>query len=372
MNDGNTSIEFVSETGPIDFSVMMQEGVKALTKILSSHIQDNPHLLRENSMKVIFKENNGKIEPVLTTRSSENAEIEKLNCRTDGVNIDYIEEDDSNQKQISELYEDYEVIEFDNEGNYHICEKTPEDSKTTPMDKSKESCKSHIDINKNNQSQLDISICPSYDPVNAESITNLGTRDIEGSAEPISSYEHEIVFEHDNGKSTKFMPPMTDENGHYSPSSDKISTGSTSDSSPAPCLCHSNEESSYRRFFKHDYPKQRPYSVPNFKALMHYTMAGQNLCPICEYYVVFGTPPKQMMRWYSSKRQNLQNETIPAYHCREHYPAYMDGSSELPEDDCLSQEQSTTPNNQQDAEYFDNDTKRSKRKKKKSKKKGKR
>lgn len=36
----NASVEVVSENGPMPINVMMQEGVKALTKILSNQLQD--------------------------------------------------------------------------------------------------------------------------------------------------------------------------------------------------------------------------------------------------------------------------------------------------------------------------------------------
>ena len=173
MNNGNTSIEFVSESGPIDFSVMMHEGVKALTKILSTHLQDNPDLINERSMKVIFKDNNGKLEPVLAPSESTGTQGKEELDTTD-IREGRIEAGKRiGSNQVEDLDEDYEVIEFDNEGNYHVCEKgTDEDSTSMVEDLSSDG----ESTTKNNDRML----CRSED------------RDIEGS-KPVS-YTHLDVY----------------------------------------------------------------------------------------------------------------------------------------------------------------------------------
>lgn len=58
QNTNNTSIELISENGPISLNLMMEEGVKALTRILSNQLNDTPgtqpmHFIIKKMIKTI-------------------------------------------------------------------------------------------------------------------------------------------------------------------------------------------------------------------------------------------------------------------------------------------------------------------------------
>ena len=294
MGNGNASIEFVSENGPIDFSVMMQEGVKALTKILSTHLQDNPDLINEKSMKVIFKDNNGKLEPVF-------APSESISEKGPGDEREIRNENASDENRSEETDEDYEVIEFDNEGNYHVCAKGSEDRILNPdrgriqeIDDSSEEDSCDGDKSITGDGNLNIS--------NNLPKAKLDVQVPTLQSGPISSTEHEIVFEHENGVNTRFSPSSGFKNeftdkGDPHPLHHKSSMHH--DTNPNSCACHRNNSHGSKDGYQ--YPQQTPHSVPNFKALLQSTLSNRQLCPFCEYYLVFGTPPAYMMRRAASK-----------------------------------------------------------------------
>ncbi|CDO93637.1 unnamed protein product [Kluyveromyces dobzhanskii CBS 2104] len=283
MSNGNTSIEFVSENGPIDFSVMMQEGVKALTKILSTHLQDNPDLVNEKSMKVIFKDNNGKLEPVF-------APSEKI---YETINNEKVEEVFDDNQDDEEADEDYEVIEFDNEGNYHVCAKGSQNL-GSDYDETEPSKIEHVDDSTdmyNHEEDEMVKSDNNHFLPKDQRHEHIGGQRVN----PISSTEHEIVFEHENGDNITFSPSeiMNDE---YLDKKEQhqVHHHNHSDRRTSSCACQNGHEG-----FR--YPDHVSNSAPNFRALLQHTLKGKQMCPFCEYYVVFGTPPAYIMRWASSK-----------------------------------------------------------------------
>ena len=283
MGNGNASIEFVSENGPIDFSVMMQEGVKALTKILSTHLQDNPDLINEKSMKVIFKDNNGKLEPVFAP-SEGNSGLINGNDQDENYDED---------RDIEEANEDYEVIEFDNEGNYHVCAKGTQNRAIGYDEKVYSKSEHYADSTDTHDYDEDGIINEDNNQLLPKDKWNGHMTRLKNGA--ISSAEHEVVFEHDNGDNTTFSPAETINDGHMDKRDrSHMHHSGHSEKTGGSCACQENKDS-----FK--YPDHVPNSAPNFRALLQHTVNGKQMCPFCEYYVVFGTPPAYIMRWASSK-----------------------------------------------------------------------
>lgn len=56
---------------------------------------------------------------------------------------------------------------------------------------------------------------------------------------------------------------------------------------------------------EYDYPATQPRKAPNFTALMN---VKKPLCLFCEYYMVFGEPPRNMIKWYNS---NYEYDDLP-------------------------------------------------------------
>ncbi|QLQ82634.1 hypothetical protein HG537_0H03970 [Torulaspora globosa] len=55
----------------------------------------------------------------------------------------------------------------------------------------------------------------------------------------------------------------------------------------------------------YDYPTTQPRKTPNFTALMN---VKKPLCLFCEYYMVFGEPPRNMIKWYNN---NYEYDDLP-------------------------------------------------------------
>ena len=95
-NNGNASIELVSKDGPIPINIMMQEGVKALTKILSNQLQEGKRKDKgDHSMQFVIRNNANQKTP--STKEGQG-------------------------KQVQEL-DDSDIVEIDNQSNYHVHSK---------------------------------------------------------------------------------------------------------------------------------------------------------------------------------------------------------------------------------------------------------
>ncbi|QLL34563.1 hypothetical protein HG536_0G04250 [Torulaspora globosa] len=72
---------------------------------------------------------------------------------------------------------------------------------------------------------------------------------------------------------------------------------------------HQKLENSNRRnpvgHLEYDYPTTQPRKAPNFTALMS---VKKPLCLFCEYYMVFGEPPRNMIKWYNN---NYEYDDLP-------------------------------------------------------------
>lgn len=91
-NNGSASIELVSKDGPIPINIMMQEGVKALTKILSNQLQEGKHFENaDHAMQFVIKNNANKKSPTK----------------------------EEFQRQVEDLDEE-DIVEIDNQSNYHV------------------------------------------------------------------------------------------------------------------------------------------------------------------------------------------------------------------------------------------------------------
>lgn len=79
-------------------------------------------------------------------------------------------------------------------------------------------------------------------------------------------------------------------------------------SSPSHDRHPSRAETSKKKTSGHlgyEYPLTQPRRAPNFTALMG---EKRPLCLFCEYYLVFGEPPRNMIKWYN---RNYEYDDIP-------------------------------------------------------------
>lgn len=297
---GNTSIEMVSEDGPIDFNIMMKEGVKALTKILTEHLQDNPEFLKQQCMKLVFKDQDGKLQPVLSTESPSPTN------------------DHENEEG------DVEEIELDNHSNYHVYpQKGTQESHVKSIelnigeDFDGYGHEDHIVENETNSDREefyeenevedpDLHLASSegeilfdYGPENlSEMQSALGERISKvfestfngnklGNEE--KKYEETVVQKHKNGSSNSSLQIENESTKSGKKCSNKL----------LPTHIHDNrcqQENHHNYDYHHHNYEYNPKIKPDFASLAVY---GQPLCLFCEYYLVFGAAPTNMIKWYN-------------------------------------------------------------------------
>lgn len=302
---GRASIELVSESGPIDFSVMMQEGVKALTKILSDHLQDNPDFIKQQSMKFIFKDEDGKIQPFLetdnkTVNSQHNVETEKLTESNTQSNYRIY----SKCTESSDIQLDIDCINNTKE----ICSKS--------MDRVKENngleVASCSDI-KVLQDDIDDIELPSSD-TEGNFLFDYAPRDMSGipknqaadgiahifeniKSQNFSHKEERINSVKESHKQWKPLHSDTDTELH---GMDEISRDSYCNHHHHYNHEYSDHDHSCTQIQPNEYQyKYNPKSKPDFQVLSLYDSKTQPLCLFCEYYLVFGEAPKNMIKWYN-------------------------------------------------------------------------
>lgn len=313
-NNNNTSIELVSEDGPMPINIMMQEGVKALTKILSNQLQDrkvfdNP----QQSMQFVIRNTGGKI----IKDSSHNGT--------------------SPQKQNGKMTSDDEIVELDNQSNYHV------------NDKSATTLQSNVLNNDDVQNFLDEEFQDPelhLDDEEGEIIFDYETHDLmdapDGIGERISQMiesvlpngfpkdahgrlhavvngdELNITEEGDGGDDEhnqhirpQYAPPngralnQTSMRRHgYDDHADAEGAEEDIDEElfeHEGCCPHHQRHgqlSEFRNYNYHDfeYLPSQVKQPPNFSVLLE---QGKPMCMFCEYYMVFGEPPRNMIKWYN-------------------------------------------------------------------------
>ncbi|CUS22368.1 LAQU0S05e03796g1_1 [Lachancea quebecensis] len=264
----NTSIEVVSKDGPVDFNVMMQEGVKALTKVLADHLQDHPDYLKQQSMKLVFNNDVGK----------------------SGINEKATGSSEKDAEQVTAIKsardEEIEKTDLENNSNYHVCKELPSQ---TP--ESSSSCSP----SKNKQSSP-VAQASEFDCEEGELVFDYGEQDL-------------MSLPGEFGDSIKRMVASSmaqDPSGRHSNINidlDVDDTLSDNNNSPEPSS-FTDQPSQKHRGCRHggdgnrehdfEYP-HHPKVAPDFASLITY---DQPLCMFCEYYFVFGEPPKNMIKWF--------------------------------------------------------------------------
>ncbi|AAS53401.1 AFR030Cp [Eremothecium gossypii ATCC 10895] len=301
------SIEFVSESDSIDFGIMMKKGVKALTDILANHLQHDPEWKNERSMKFVFKNQNGELQPVLnrTARledegvgpspddgqvvdgeetASEQDKLAEANC-SDGSSTGDLQLDDPE----SEVLFDYSLDHLPNISytpdptiGKHVMEMIE-----SLLPKGAPYREKVLNTMKNN--------------VQGAGMSTAGTAAVEtiqhtaGStiSEPAMSYECDRdlgIAESDDWEHQQFAQPH-----HGTLEADTVAEGHHRCQSRSSESQHAGHQRAGQEYLYECKPKARP----DFHALTMFDPLEQPLCMFCEYYLVFGEPPRQMIKWYN-------------------------------------------------------------------------
>lgn len=291
----NTSIELISESGPISLNLMMEEGVKALTKILSNQLQDPQG---NQPMQFIIKKDEDKV------------------------------------KEIGDM--DEEAVEMGNESNYHISDSAQNEAEIILKDQLKDILKTHesqlrldgeeaeIIFDYETQgtvdgpdsigekiSQMIESVLPNgLGPDAQEKLRSM----MEGKELPItersSSEPRDTLSQAEEEEKFEVNFVTEDDIPEEHVHDEESETHDGESDSCCPHHHHSNSGtnhqhqhqqqrmSKYKNYNYHDYEYEIKQAnvEPNFSRLIN---QKKPVCLFCEYYMVFGKPPKNMIKWYN-------------------------------------------------------------------------
>ncbi|SCV05249.1 LANO_0H03334g1_1 [Lachancea nothofagi CBS 11611] len=266
----DTSIEIISEDGPADFNVMMQEGVKALTKILTNHLQDNPGFLKQQSMKMMFKDDaGGGLDP-------------RKVFEVDGKGDNWLREIDE---------EAFEASELDNKSNYHTyqAEVPTMNGELTKPALSEDAAAKHAEGEGEivfDYGEQDLMSLPGDFGDNLKKMvaSSIAQQDLSGAQRDLDidfdvNVDVDVNLEETHG-----------DRGHNA-----IPHGSQHRPNRQNCRHHDPGAFEYPR---------NPKRTPDFASLI---TNDEPLCMFCEYYFVFGEPPKNMIRWFQRDGGNTSS-----------------------------------------------------------------
>ncbi|CCE63702.1 hypothetical protein TPHA_0F02200 [Tetrapisispora phaffii CBS 4417] len=290
-NINDTSIELISQDGPLPMNIMMQEGVKALTKILSDHLQDGTSFEDDSrSMQVVFKNMQGVINE--STNDSESKKIIELENEDKSVSTEQFVIRNQQNKADSEEYVSDPDLHLNGDDGELVFDYGSEIITDNPEELGER------------LSQMIESVIPNGFP-----------KDKGGMLHAVLNGDELKITEEDSTNTTSYLDNYDTPNnieGNYqrniNPSEhlDKVDASISHihkthhnhgyDS-------YNNQSSNrvkYKNYNYHDYKyypiNEKKQSTPDFSVLLS---NEAHLCMFCEYYMVFGEPPKNMIKWYN-------------------------------------------------------------------------
>ncbi|CCH58934.1 hypothetical protein TBLA_0B00910 [Henningerozyma blattae CBS 6284] len=330
-----TSVEVVTSDGQIPLNIMVQEGVKALSKILTDHLQNDTNI-SEKTMKLLYSgvnpveevnnklKNTKKVSKIVHHNNSaasfngQDIEFEinanshddpELHLDSDEAEIvfDYGSQLMANSpneisERISQMLESVLPNGFQ-EGSHrrlhavingdelNITEESENQDHTSNEDSSArdpldEKLRELEIENSRNFEMLSQRLAEGIDDIHLHEHNNSHLR------EHLRPHGHELSFNHSDGSNADRLKPQLEFLG---------------EGIDAPHnYLHNHQLSKYKNSNCHNYEYSNCYPPsatnsksrkPNFSVLMDDTQAP--MCMFCEYYMVFGEPPKNMIKWYN-------------------------------------------------------------------------
>lgn len=344
----DTSIELVSNNGPLPINVMMQEGVKALTTILSNQLQDRKAFDKaQHSMQFVIRDN-GKpsIDDIkkdnlkvidsnthrLTTTTTTTINIDDENLKKSKNSVDK----NANKSKKNINNNSSEIHEFMNEdflnSDLHL------DGEEAEIIFDYETHDASPDAIGKRISEMIESVLPNgfsadskgqlHAVINGNelSITELD----DNAANSLENNKHKILNNHDHTRIEELVNDTrqfetnsnidlnnrgSEEEEEEEGEDNEIDDGEDighhinnhSFDHEACCPHHSmgsnhRTPQRFRNYNYHDFeyiPRDTNVNNkrPDFSVLID---RDKPMCMFCEYYMVFGEPPKNMIKWYNN------------------------------------------------------------------------
>lgn len=323
--NGSTSIELVSKDGPIPINIMMQEGVKALTTILSNQLQDRKSFQNtEHGMQFIRR---SKVNKKPTGNEHSDKAVEELGDE------DVVEIDDQSNYHFHSTMADPELVLDDDEVNKFLEEKFPDpelhingEEAEIIFDYERQDLEDVPEGIGKRISEMIESVLPGsfstdvhgrlHAVVNGNelNITEEGATDDEShngiedgdlTRRPIP--ELNITLEDERGEDPGERVGMLESHINGSLSTDEEYHNHEDGYCPHHHQYHHHHNqqgpSKFRNYNYHDFaynlqnPIKSSKKAPDFSVLLE---PKKPMCMFCEYYMVFGEPPRNMIKWYNN------------------------------------------------------------------------
>ncbi|CAI4035949.1 hypothetical protein SMKI_14G1590 [Saccharomyces mikatae IFO 1815] len=317
----NASVEILSEDGPMPINVMMQEGVKALTKILSNQLQDRqafqnaPHAMQfviRNGGKALSNSRLEELKEALPKMDSLSLEDELAKIDSKSMcHVDTAEDKQSFGRKVGQ-------ITATNNANFimdHDLQKILDDDLKDPeLNLNGEEAEIIFDYESQELdtpdgigekiSQMIESVLPggfgNEEQRRSRSVTNVGDLDV---AERVTEIDRDVVDTAClHGDSQHHVSSKKHSRTKHSKKNDHVRRHEFYDESRdhKSCCPHHHYEnlSKLRNYYYHDfeYISKTDNRAPDFSVLVN---ESNPMCLFCEYYMVFGEPPRNMIKWYN-------------------------------------------------------------------------
>ena len=348
----DTSIELVSNEGPLPIHVMMQEGVKALTTILSNQLQDGEASEKaQHSMQFVIKDNGQQLINETTKDNSNVIDSDNTSITTNTTNTTVIDINDKNlkrdknngNKNVSQSKKNVtinksQVQEFINEDlldpdlhldgeeaeiifDYETHDASPDaigrrisemiESVLPNRFSADTQGKLHAVINGSELSitELDSNTVASLKNNKHKFLDDHEQRRIEEIVNDTQQFKMNSSIDINNIGSEEYEEEEDNdinEDVHNAENTEQ-DINTTSFDNEVCCPHHSIKSNPrvpqrFRNYNYHDFNYNsrginNNNKRPDFSVLID---KDKPMCMFCEYYMVFGEPPKNMIKWYNS------------------------------------------------------------------------
>ncbi|CCK70808.1 Ibd2p KNAG_0F01400 [Huiozyma naganishii CBS 8797] len=344
----NTSIELVSKNGPLPINVMMQEGVKALTKILSNQLQDRKAFENsQHSMQFVLKNDSAVSNGSGNQQIANHSRIGPNSTIIDHTRVDepdgmtdssmHIGEDQfQGSQRNSDAIFGGQVQNFIDDEFENPDIQFDGDEADIIFDYETQELPDNVDGIGKKISEMIESVLPggfTTDSAgklhavmngNELNITELNDDNVDGEIEDmeelLAKHRESLQLEAGKDRPSGLMHSIynggdvthggngeghEDEDAEDAEEEENGGGAHYDHGSCCPYHQNSNERSSkFKNYHYHEFDYITPNKsitsrslVPDFSILAN---QDKPMCTFCEYYMVFGEPPKNMIKWYNN------------------------------------------------------------------------
>ncbi|SCU96713.1 LAME_0F17172g1_1 [Lachancea meyersii CBS 8951] len=300
-----TSAKGFPEDGRAEFSVMMQEGVKALTNMLTNHLQESPGFRKHQSMEMYL--GNALDSEKDSQRVFEVTESEET---PDKDGDEFVEFTSSQCKDEAERTQLAEQVRCKSKGNSGVVRKGPMPRNTANASHHRRRKDVQRDEEQGQEDQ-------EQQEEEEQIVFDTGEQELLSFPGEFSDNLKKMVASSIAQHGPHGTQPNIDFDFDVDVDVDVNMTESPLARNDRPATLaqpagtrHSRSHCCHEALDTFEYPRGTK-TAPDFSKLIN---NDKPMCMFCEYYVVFGEPPKNMIRWFD----RVRGQGAPAPHAHSH------------------------------------------------------